>query len=66
MSLPDLELLPTKEDMAAKDAEIVELEQEVEELKTALRELILIVKHHSEVTDNNFAWAEIQICEELL
>ncbi len=35
-------------------------------MEEALRELTSIVKIHSEATNNNFAWAEIECAEEAL
>jgi hypothetical protein len=32
----------------------------------ALRELVSVVRIHSEATDNNFAWAELEECEKVL
>jgi hypothetical protein len=36
-----------------------QLEQELEETREALRQLVAIVEIHSEATGNNFAWAEL-------
>jgi hypothetical protein len=36
------------------------------EIEKALRELMSIVRIHSDATDENFAWAEMQYAEEVL
>ena len=53
-------------DIDALKAENAELKARVAELKNSLKELVSIVKIHQKATFNNFAWAELEVANEVL